>query len=101
MKAPQVNLLIAYDIKQNIPLLYRTFRGSSVDKKSVVDLLESRSFTDTKFVVDRGFFSDTVIRLMSQNGNRYIILVPSNSKHFKWIKKKLSYSSGEFVSLKS
>lgn len=97
VKAPQVNLLIAYDIKQNIPLLYRTFRGSSVDKKSVVDLLESRSFTDTKFVVDRGFFSDAVIKLMSQNGNRYIIPVPSNSKLFKRIKKKLTYSSGEFV----
>lgn len=97
MKAPQVNLLIAYDIKQNIPLLYRTFRGSSVDKKSVVELLESRSFTDTKFVVDRGFFSDTVIKLMSQNGNRYIIPVPSNCNHFKRIKKTLTYSSGEFV----
>lgn len=97
MKAPQVNLLIAYDIKQNIPLLYRTFRGSSVDKKSVVDLLESHSFTDTKFVVDRGFFSDTVIELMSVNGNRYIIPVPSNNRHFKRIRKNLSFSSGEFV----
>lgn len=97
MKAPQVNLLIAYDIRLNIPLLYRTFRGSSIDKKSIVDLLENRSFSDTKFVVDRGFFSDAVIKLMSANGNRYIIPVPSNNKHFKRIKKNLAYSSGEFV----
>ena len=97
MKAPQVNLLIAYDIRNNIPLMYRTFRGSSVDKKSVVDLLRSRSFSDTKFVVDRGFYSDEAIRLMSENGNRYIIPVPSNNKHFKRIKKSLTYSTGEFV----
>lgn len=97
VKAPQVNLLIAYDIRNNIPLMYRTFRGSSVDKKSVVDLLKSRSFTNTKFVVDRGFFSDEAIQLMSENGNRYIIPVPSNNKHFKRIKKNLTYSSGEFV----
>lgn len=97
LKASQVNLLIAYDIKTRIPLMYRTYRGSSVDKRSVIDLLESRSFTDTKFIVDRGFFSDTVIKLMSMNGNRYIMPVPSNNKDFKRIKKTLAYTSGEFV----
>lgn len=97
MKAPQVNLLIAYDIKLRLPLMYRTYRGSSVDKKSVVELLESRSFTDTKFVADRGFFSEPVLKLMSQNGNRYIVPVPANDKNFKRIKKTLAYTSGEFV----
>ena len=97
IKAPQVNLLVAYDIKQKLPLMYRTYRGSSVDKKSVVELLESRSFSDTKFVADRGFFSETVIKLMSQNGNTYIMPVPSNNKNFKRIKKTLAYTSGEFV----
>ena len=97
LKAPQVNLLIAYDIKLKMPIMYRTFRGSSVDKKSVIDLLESRSFTDTKFIVDRGFFSDRAITLMSANGNRYIMPVPSNNKNFKRIKKTLAYTSGEFI----
>ena len=97
LKAPQVNLLIAYDIKQKIPLMYRTYRGTSVDKKSVIDLLNSRSFTDTKFIVDRGFFSETVIELMSVNGNRYIMPVPSSNKNFKRIKRHLAYTSGEFV----
>jgi len=97
IKAPQANLLVAYDIKQRAPLMYRTYRGSSVDKRSVVDLLESRSFTDTKFVADRGFFSDTVLKLMSQNGNSYIMPVPSNNKNFKRIKKTLAYTSGEFI----
>ena len=55
IKAPQENLLIAYDIKNKMPVMYRSFRGSSVDKVSVVEFLESRKFTDTKFVVDRGF----------------------------------------------
>ena len=49
--------------------MYRTYRGASVDKKSVEDLLASRSFKDTKFMVDRGFFSDTVLKLMSKDGN--------------------------------
>ena len=97
IKAPQENLLIAYDIKNKMPVMYRSFRGSSVDKVSVVDLLESRKFTDTKFVVDRGFYSEKAIKLMSEKGNCYIIPLPSNSTEFKRIKKNLEYSSGEFI----
>lgn len=97
LKAPQVNLLIAYDIRNRIPLAYRTYRGSSVDKKSVKEFLASRSFTNTKFVVDRGFFSDEVLLLMSANGNCYIIPLQTNNKHVTRIKKTLQYTSGEFV----
>lgn len=97
LKAPQVNLLIAYDIRAKIPLMYRTYRGSIVDKKSVEDFLLSRSFKDTKFMVDRGFFSETVLELMSRDGNCYIIPLASNNKDLKRIKKDMQYSSGEFI----
>lgn len=97
IKAPQVNILIAYDTKRFRPLMYRTYRGSSVDKSSVVDFLESRSFRDTKFIVDRGFFSTTVLSMMSKDGNCYIIPVPSNDKNVKRIKRNLEYTSGEFI----
>ena len=33
LKHSQVNVLIAYDIQNRLPLMYRTYRGSSVDKK--------------------------------------------------------------------
>lgn len=97
LKAPQVNLLIAYDIKNKVPLMYRTYRGSSVDKSSVLEFLRSRSFTDTKFIVDRGFYSDAVLSHMSENGNCYIIPLPSNNRDLRRIKKTLAYTSGEFV----
>ena len=97
LKSPQINVLIAYDTEKKAPLMYRTYRGSSVDKKSVIDFLESRSFTNIKFVVDRGFFSGKVLALMSKDGNTYIIPVPSTDKNWKRIKKTLIYSSGEFV----
>ena len=97
LKASQVNVLIAYDIKNRMPLMYRTYRGSSVDKKSVEDLLESRSFKNTKFMVDRGFYSETVLKLMSKDGNCYIIPLAVSNKDVKRIKKNLQYTSGEFV----
>lgn len=97
LKAAQVNLLIAYDIRTRIPLIYRTYRGSSVDKKSVEEFITGHSFSNTKFIVDRGFYSESVLRLMSKNGNTYIIPVKNNNRDFARIRATLQYSSGEFV----
>ena len=97
LKASQVNLMIAYDIRNKMPLMYRTYRGSNVDKKSVLEFLRSRTFKDTKFIVDRGFYSKPVLEAMSKDGNCYIIPLPSNNSDFKRIKKTLAYTSGEFV----
>lgn len=96
LKAPQVNVLIAYDVKAKTPLMYRTYRGSSVDKKSCVSFLRSRRFTSTKFIVDKGFRSPEVLKLMSENGNSYIIPVNNNDKNFTRIKSALEYTE-EFI----
>ena len=97
LKSSQINTLIAYDTVKKSPLMYRSYRGSSVDKKSVVEFLESRSFCNTKFMVDRGFYSEKVLELMSKDGNSYIIPLQSNNSQWKRIRKTLEYSSGEFV----
>ena len=97
LKESQVNILIAYDAKRKFPLMYRTFRGSCNDKVSAVELLQSRRFANVKFIVDAGFYSETMIDLMSQDENTYIIPRPANCKEFKKIKPTLEYSSGEFV----
>jgi len=97
LKAPQVNVLIAYDSKRNVPLMYRTYRGSSVDKSSCVEFLKGAKFKDTKFVVDCGFYSKAILNEMSKNGNCYTIPLPQSNSNFKRIKKDLQYTSGEFV----
>ena len=97
LKADQINLLIAFDVKTNLPLIYKTYRGSSVDKRSVLDFLEAQKFENTKFMVDRGFFSEDVLKLMSTNGNCYVIPLAVNNSNFTRIKETLEYSSGEFV----
>ena len=97
LKSSQVNILIAYDTKRHVPLMYRAYRGSSVDKKSCESFLRSRSFTNTRFVVDRGSSPLCCWILCPPNGNSYIIPVPTSDKNFKRIKVKLQYTSGEFV----
>ena len=89
LKSTQVNLMIVYDIRNKIPLMYRTYRGSSVDKKSVEDLLRSRAFKEMRFLVDRGFYSEKVLELMSQNGNCYIIPLSMSNKNLKRIRETL------------
>ena len=96
LKSPQVNLLIAYDVKTNIPLMYRTFRGSSIDKRSCEALIRSRQFTNIKFIVDKGFRSPSILKAMSENGNCYIIPVLTSDVNFKRIKETLEYD-GEFI----
>ena len=97
LKSSQINVLIAYDTVKKSPLMYRTYRGSSVDKRSVIEFLEFRSFKNTKFMVDRGFYSAKVLELMSKDGNSYIIPLQGNNSNWKRIKKTLEYSSGEFI----
>ena len=92
LKESQVNILIAYDAKRKVPLMYRTFRGSVPDKASAVELIQSRRFCNVKFIVDGGFYSGTMIDLMSQNGNTYIIPRSRSCQEFKRIKKTLDYS---------
>lgn len=98
LKSTQINLLIAFDINYKFPLMYKTYRGSSVDKSSCVSFLESQHFTNTLFVVDNGFYSSAVLKPMSENGNSYIIALSTNNKHFKRIKENgLEYTSGKFL----
>lgn len=84
IKDMQLNVLMAYDIKTNTPLLSRMYEGGTLDKVSIRDLIDTITFSETLFIVDRGFYSDANIKLFSENGNRYIIPLSSNlSRHKK------------------
>ena len=74
----QINLLMAYDVNTETPLLSRVFDGALSDKLSVKDLLTEVEMKEMLFIVDRGFYSASNLELFSQNGNSYIIPVPNN-----------------------
>lgn len=98
LKAEQINLLIAFDTNYKFPLMYKTYRGSSVDKNSCISFFESQHFTNTLFVVDNGFYSSKLLEPMSKDGNSYIIDLSTSNKRFKKIKENgLEYTSGKFL----
>lgn len=74
----QVNLLMAYDVNTNIPLISRIYEGASNDKVSVRDFLNQVELRDMLFIVDRGFYSTENINLFNSNGNQYIIPLAKN-----------------------
>ena len=78
----QINWLTAYDVVTKKPLLSRLYNGADPDKTSVQDMLERYSFSNTEFLVDRGFNTDADKKLMSKNGNTYIVPMISGRKDY-------------------
>ena len=76
----QINVLMAYDINSEIPLLSRVYDGALSDKTSVKDLLNEVNFSSVLFIVDRGFYSASNLELFTQNNNSYIIPIPNSNK---------------------
>lgn len=60
-KLPQLNLLLVFGEKSGLPFYYRKLAGNIPDSKTVKHLLEDLDilgFGKTKFVMDRGFYSE-------------------------------------------
>ena len=86
-KDKQVNLLMAYDINTSRPILSRMYSGSTLDNISIKDLFERKNFQNILFILDRGFYSLANIKMLSNNGNKYIIPLKTNSLNYKEITK--------------
>ena len=58
---PQINLLLVFGEKSGLPFYYRKLAGNIPDSKTVKHLLEDLNilgFDITKFVMDKGFYSE-------------------------------------------
>lgn len=91
LKEDQVNLLMGYDMQTGSPVFSRMFRGSCNDKSTIKDLCEILSLSNILFVVDRGFYSKENLKLFSDNGNSYVIPIPSHTNVFKDVTKHIQY----------
>ena len=74
---------MAYDINTKLPLISRIYEGASNDKVSIKDFLNQVELKNMLFIVDRGFYSEENIDLLSHNGNAYIIPLAKNLKTCK------------------
>ena len=84
-KDKQLNLLMAYDINTSRPILSRMYSGATLDNISIKDLFDRKNLHNLLFILDRGFYSKENIKMLSDNGNKYIIPLKSNSLKYKEI----------------
>ncbi|MCR4574641.1 MAG: transposase [Lentisphaeria bacterium] len=83
-KLPQVNLTMAVDIRDGMPLGYRLLPGSVPDIKSLVEtahMLMEHGLSAYMNVLDKGFFSRMNIReMLRADGLEFVMGVPVTSK---------------------
>lgn len=88
-KLPQLNLLLVFGEKSGLPFYYRKFAGNIPDSKTVKHLLEDLDilgFGKSKFVMDRGFYSEDNINGLYKEHVKFLVGVKMS---LKFIKKNL------------
>lgn len=85
---PQVNVSLAYNQEDQVPLFYELYPGSIIDNtecKKMVDRARYYGCEDVGFILDRGYFSKSNIRYFEENQFKYIIMAKSNAQFIQSI----------------
>ena len=88
-RLPQLNLLLVFGEKSGLPFYYRKLAGNIPDSKTVKHLLEDLDilgFGKTKFVMDRGFYSEQNINELYREHIKFLVGVKLS---LSFIKKNL------------
>lgn len=75
-KLPQLNLLLVFGEQSGLPFYYRKLAGKIPDSKTVKHLLEDLDilgFGKTKFVMDRGFYSEQNINGLYREHIKFLV----------------------------
>ena len=75
-KLPQINLLLVFGEQSGLPFYYRKLAGNIPDSKTVKHLLEDLDilgFGKTKFVMDRGFYSEDNINGLYREHIKFLV----------------------------
>jgi len=75
-RLPQINLLLVFGEKSGLPFYYRKLAGNIPDSKTVKHLLEDLDilgFGRTKFVMDRGFYSEDNINGLYREHVKFLV----------------------------
>lgn len=91
---PQVNLSLAINQKESLPLLYELYPGSINDVsqlKHMVDRLKEYGYTEMGIILDRGYFSKQNIEYIRRQGYDYLLMVKTNNEKIDGLIKEYRY----------
>ena len=84
---PQLNLLLVFGEESGLPFYYRKLAGNIPDVKTVKKLLDDLDvlgFKDSKFVMDRGFYSEENINRLFDEHIKFLVGVMLSLKFIKF-----------------
>ncbi|NLD20573.1 MAG: transposase [Clostridiales bacterium] len=90
-KLRQINMGMYYGEESGLPLYYRIYPGSISDKAHLKYMTADNEFINgkqTRFVMDRGFYSADNLSYLAQNGYRFVIALPGSLKYCEELIKK-------------
>jgi transposase len=76
---PQINLGMFFGETSKLPIFYNIFQGSIKDVKTLTNMLtytDILNITNVKYVMDKGFYSDSNITEMLKQKKKFTIAVP-------------------------
>lgn len=85
-KLPQLNLLLVFGEESGLPFYYRKLTGNIPDSKTVKHLFEDLDilgFGKTKFVMDRGFYSEENINGLYRKHVKFLVGTKLSLKFIK------------------
>lgn len=99
--APIFNYSIAYDLNNQVPLLYECYPGSIVDVSQLqymIEKMQGYGYKNIGFVLDRGYFSKDNIAYMESCNYDLIIMVKGKAS---FVNKLIMDHKGQFETKRS
>jgi len=77
--SPQINIMMICTQDSGIPVMIRMMPGSVRDVKTICSTVKEMGRRDIIMVGDRGFYSEENLKVLEENGMKFIIPVKRNS----------------------
>lgn len=91
---PQVNLSLAINQKESLPLFYELYPGSISDVsqlKNMIDRLNEYGYKDLGIILDRGYFSKANIEYIRKHNFEYLLMVKTSNELISNLLEKYRY----------
>jgi hypothetical protein len=95
---PLFNLLYFYSPQNYFPACYRLFNGNIKDVTMISTAIKESGYNDTIIIADKGFYSESNLRLLEKGNLRYIIPLKRSSKLIDYTRYEfLTHSKNNFL----
>lgn len=83
IQVPQINLALLCNAESGLPTMIRSLPGSLKDIRTLHNSISELDIRDKILILDRGFFSEDVMKFLSGQEISYIIPARRNSNYYK------------------